>query len=125
MKMTKRTKGNIAKAAALTLDVGAPLIATMSQFPVWVERSAGSTVSGIFLMFALICSVPAFKSIKNLLKTPSAYLLWGILLCLLVALRSIVDEMIIICAVGLASNVAGAALFKYGDGLAKEEKSDG
>ena len=125
MKMSRRTKGKITKAAALTLDVGAPLIATLTQFPVWVERSAGSTVSGIFLVFALICSVPAFKSIKNLLKTPSAYLLWGILLCLLVALRSIVDEMIIICAVGFAANVAGAALYKVGEGMDTKEENNG
>ena len=125
MKISRRTKGKITKAAALTLDVGAPLIATLTQFPVWVERSAGSTVSGIFLVFALICSVPAFKSIKNLLKTPSAYLLWGILLCLLFALRSIVDEMIIICAVGFAANVAGAALYKVGEGMDTKEESNG
>ena len=122
MKMSRRIKGKIAKAAALTLDVGAPLIATISQFPVWVERSAGSTVSGIFVFFALLCSIPAFKSFGKLIKSPSIYILWGIFFCLFIALRTIVDEMILICGVGFAANAIGAALYKIGEGLDREEK---
>ena len=125
MKISKRTKGKITKAAALTLDVGAPLIATISQFPVWVERSAGSTVSGIFVVFALLCSIPAFKSFGKLIQSPSAYILWGILLGLFIALRTIVDEMILICGVGLAANLIGAAIYKVGEGLDREEKQNG
>lgn len=124
MKITNKTKGNIIQwAAIIGLDVGAPLIATCTQFPVWVERSAGSTVSGLFVVFALISAIPLFKKGGEILKSPSITLLFGIVLGLLLALKTIVDEMIIICLVGFVSNLVGSAIYKYGVKLsAKEDK---
>ena len=122
MKIKNKTKGYIVQwAAILGLDVGAPLIATCAQFPAWVERSAGSTVSGLFVVFALISAIPLFKKGGEILKSPSITLLFGIVLGLLVALRTIVDEMIIICLVGFVSNLAGGAIYKYGVSLAEKE----
>ena len=66
MKISKRVKGKIAKTAALTLDIGAPLAATFAMFPAWVERSAGSTVSGTFVVFAILSSIPLFRFLKNI-----------------------------------------------------------
>ena len=117
-------KAKLIKGGALMLDVGAPLIATFTQFPVWVERSAEATVSGMFLMFAILCSVPLLKSAGNLLKSPSAPIIWGLMLAVLVSLRNIVDEMIVISFVGLVSNVVGLGLYKIGDGL-EAKKRDG
>ena len=122
MKIKNKTKGQIVQwAAILGLDVGAPLIATCAQFPVWVERSAGSTVSGLFVVFALICAIPLFKKGGKILESPSVTLLFGVMLGLFVALRTIVDEMIVICLVGFVSNFAGGAIYKYGEALATKE----
>ena len=115
-------KARLIKGGALMLDVGAPLIATFTQFPVWVERSAEATVSGMFLMFAILCSIPLFKSFKGLLKSPSAPLMWGIVFAALVSLRNIVDEMIVISFVGLISNGIGWGLYKVGDNCDKKNK---
>ena len=123
--MKRKTKGKILKCSAICLDVGAPLIATLTQFPAWVERSAGSTMSGIFVVFALLSAVPLFKTMGSMLKSPSSVLLWGIGFGLLLCLRTIVDEMIIICFVGLISNALGMGLYKIGEGLSKEDKQDG
>ena len=122
MKLSKRVKGKMIKGAAIALDIGAPLAATFAQFPAWVERSAGSTVSGTFVVFAILSSIPLFKFLKNILKSPSTPLIWGVALALLIGLRNIVDEMIIICFVGTLSNVAGTAIYKIGEGMDKEEK---
>lgn len=115
-------KAKLVKGGALMLDVGAPLVATFTQFPVWVERSAEATVSGLFLVFAILCSIPIFKSFKSLLKSPSAPLMWGIVLAVLVSLRNIVDEMIVISFVGLIANGVGWGLYKVGDGLEAKNK---
>lgn len=121
--MTNRTKGTLLKGAALGLDVGAPLIATLSQFPAWVERSAGSTMSGLFVVFALLSAIPLFKQFGKMIKTPSVPVVWLLGLGALLALRTIVDEMILICGVGALSNAVGTVLYKYGDSVAgKEEK---
>ena len=108
----------ILKASAIAIDVGAPLIATLTQFPIWIERSSEATVSGIFLVFALLSVVPLFRYFKALVKSPSAPLMWGILLAFLYAMRVIIDEMIVISFVGLVSNLVGMGLFR----LAGEEK---
>lgn len=122
MNISKKMKGNILKGTAVVLDVGGPLIATMTQFPVWIERSAGATMSGMFVIFALLSAIPAFKVFGAMLKSPSSVLIWSIGLVLLITLRTIVDEMIIICFVGVLSNIIGAGMFKIGEGLCKEEK---
>lgn len=113
--MKRTTKGKIFKISALVLDVGAPLAATVSQFPVWVDRSAGATVSGLFVLFALLSAIPFFKQIKAYFKSPSVWVMWCIILVALVALRAIIDEMIVICLIGAAANVIGAGLYKLGD----------
>lgn len=119
--MKNKTKGTIIQWTAVGIDVGAPLVATLTQFPAWIERSAGSTVSGLFVVFALLSAVPLFKKGKEILKSPSAVMLWGICLGLLLALRTIVDEMVIVCMVGLIANLIGAPLHKYGEALATKE----
>lgn len=113
--MKRTTKGKIFKISALVLDVGAPLAATVSQFPVWVDRSAGATVSGLFVLFALLSAIPFFKQIKAYFKSPSVWVMWCIILVALVALRAIIDEMIVICLIGAAANVIGAGLYELGD----------
>lgn len=113
--MKRTTKGKIFKISALVLDVGAPLAATVSQFPVWVDRSAGATVSGLFVLFALLSAIPFFKQIKAYFKSPSVWVMWCIILVALVALRAIIDEIIVICLIGAAANVIGAGLYKLGD----------
>ena len=120
--MKKSAKRLLIKTSALGLDVGAPLIATALQFPAMVERSAESTVSGMFVMFALISAIPMFKFFGGKMKTPSVPIIWAVCCGALIALRSIIDEMIIICAVGTVSNVVGAVMYKVGDSLTDEER---
>ena len=113
--MKRTTKGKIFNSSALVLDVGAPLAATVSQFPVWVDRSAGATVSGLFVLFALLSAIPFFKQIKAYFKSPSVWVMWCVIFVALIALHAIIDEMLVICAIGALSNVIGAGLYKLGD----------
>lgn len=113
--MQRTTKGKICKISALVLDVGAPLAATISQFPVWVDRSAEVTISGLFVLFAFLSLIPFFKQIKAYFKSPSAWVMWCIILVALIALRAIIDEIIVICIIGALANVIGAGLYKLGD----------
>ena len=112
-------KRKILRACAMVIDVGAPLAATVSQFPIWIERSAGATVSGIFILFAILSAVPLFKRFRALMKSPSAPLMWGMIFGFLMALHTIIEEMLIISFVGLISNAIGWGFFK----LAGTEKN--
>lgn len=113
--MQKTTKGKILKISALVLDVGAPLAATISQFPVWIDRSAEATISGLFVLFAFLSAIPFFRQIKAYFKSPSAWVMWCIIFVVLIALRAIIDEIIVICMIGAVANVIGAGLHKLGD----------
>ena len=113
--MKNITKGKIIKGTALTIDVAAPLIATICQFPVWVEKSSSATISGVFLVFAFLSCIPFLNQIKTWLKSPSVPVLWCVFLALFTLLRNIIDQMWIICLVGVISNCAGSIVYKVGN----------
>lgn len=108
-------KRKLVKGCAVCLCVGAPLIATLTQFPLWIERSSEATVSGLCVVFALLSAVPLFKYFKKLIESPSSPIMWGLILCFLYALRAIVDEMIVISFVGFVSNLIGWGMFKLAE----------
>ena len=123
-KLKKETKGHILQIIAVAIDVVVPLVVTYSYFPIWIDRSMGSTIagvslSGMFVAFALICFVPAFRQIRDYFKSPSAYVIWTILFVLFLALEAIITEIKIICFFGMVSNYIGAILYNIGKRLKK------
>ena len=123
--MKKSTLGKVVKWSAIGVDVACPLIATISQFPIWIHRSSEATVSGTFLLFALLSMLPFAKQIATYMKSPSAWVVWGILFALFIALRNIIDEMVIVCFVGLLSNIVGTFVYKLGEKIADGISGDG
>jgi hypothetical protein len=121
--MTKAALGKIVKGSAIGLDVGGPLIATLTQFPIWVEKSSEATVSGLFLLFALLSAIPLAKQIKEFIKSPSVWVLWIVLFAFFIMLRNIIDEMVIVCFVGMLSNIVGTGIYKVGNIIEGEEKN--
>lgn len=119
--MTSKAKGGLLKALAITLDISAPLAATLTQFPVWIEQSAGATVSGIVLLLAFFCCIPFFKHITNFLKSPSIPIVWLVIFVLLTLLNNIINQMIVVCFVGLISNSIGTLIYKIGDKISGKE----
>ena len=65
----------------------------------WIG-SAEATISGLFVLFAFLSLIPFFKQIKAYFKSPSAWVMWCIILVALIALRAIIDEIIVICIIG-------------------------
>ena len=121
--MKKSTKGKILQMGALGIDVGIPALVTVSYFPIWVNRGTEATVSGLAVILALICAVPALRRFKALVKSPSMPLAWTVLFILFLALESIVREIKIICLFGAISNYIGAAMHKAGAKMIEEEKN--
>ena len=113
--MKRRVPWFILTALALAVSIVPPLVATVKQFPVWIERSAEATISGTVCFLIFLCMIPLYKQILALLKTPSAPLMWTILALFMYLMKAIADEMFIVCTVGAISNIAGWALFKWRD----------
>ena len=117
--MTNSVKGRILKATALVIDTVVPLIVTVSNFPIWIDKSADATVSGVcisgvFLVIALFCLIPALRQFVMTMKTPSVPVLWGVLLVIFLCIRSIIDQMVVVLFVGTIANIVGAILYNIG-----------
>lgn len=123
--MKNRTKATIFKGSALALDVGAPLIATLMQFPLWIEQSAEATMSGLCLMFILISCLPFIKQIKELFKSPSSWLMFTIMFVIFTMLRNIIDQIVVVSFVGMVANILGAGIYNIGKRFdEREEKKE-
>ena len=122
--MRNSTKGALMKKSALVMAVGCPIGAALTQFPVWVEDSAEATVSGLFLVVALLSAVPIFRLMRDRLKSPFMPLIWIAITVALLALRAIINDLILIGAIASVSNTAGWALYKGGCFVGQKEDKE-
>ena len=118
--MEKSTKCKLIKAAALGIDVGVPFVATVSYFPVWIDRGANATVSGLSVLLVLICVVPFLRKLGSVFKSPSMPMVWTVLFVIFLALESIVHEIKAICLLGMIANYVGAGMYKIADKMMAE-----
>lgn len=108
--MSYKTIAKLLRGLGIGIDVLAPMIATLTQLPVWIDRSEGATVSGVFIIMAFFCVIPFWRQVKDYMKNPSAPVMWAIFAAVFLCVREICDEMIMISLVGLAANGAGSGL---------------
>lgn len=116
--MTRKAK--LLKLLAIGIDVLVPLIVTLSYFPLWVNRSAEATVSGLAIVFALISFIPLIKVIKKRLASPSVWMVWVFIAVILIALNTIIDQAIVISVFGAIANCIGAIIYKIADRIEGE-----
>ena len=115
--MTNRTKGNILKAIAVTIDVSVPLAATLTQFPLWVEKGNSALASGIVLsastLFLLsVAFTPLWRAILARLRSPASFVMWGIMTFLFISVKNLIDSLILISFAGFVGNLIGAVFFE-------------
>lgn len=115
--MSNKRKSTVIRWTTTAMCIGAPLTATLLQFPVWIAASDKATMSGTFVILAAICSIPFFKQIKEYMKSPAAWVMWGVMFGAFVALRAIIDQMVIVCGIGFAANVLALPIYKAADYL--------
>ena len=123
--MSNRVKGKILKRLALALDVGVPLCVTLTYFPVWIDRSAGATFSGLSIFLVFLCCIPFYSQLRENFKSPSVPMLWTILFVIFLLLENIVHEIKIVCLFGAISNYVGSILYKLGSGYTDNNSNSG
>lgn len=119
--MKNSTKGFILKTTAIVIDVAVPVVATLTQFPLWVEHSAEATMSGMCLVLIGLSVIPFFKVLKEYFKSPSSWVIFGLIFMFLLLLRSILDQMLIVSFAGFVANIIGAALYGIGNNLQQKD----
>ena len=112
--MKNTTKGNILKTIAIVIDVGAPLTATLTQFPVWIDRQEINANSRKMPEKVASEDLSFLNYIKAYFRSPAVWVVWLVLFVFLFAISNIINEMLIVCFVGLIANCIGAILYKIG-----------
>jgi hypothetical protein len=77
-----------------------------------MNEGTGSVISGFTLLLLMGAMLPLWKSVKRILRSPSAYVMWFIAFMIFFMLAKIADEMTVICFVGFVSNLIGAVFFR-------------
>ena len=113
--MNKKTKYIILTSVAFLVSVVPPVIATLMQFPVWVETSSEATISGVAVMLMFISCLPFYKAIINYFKSPSAPVVWLCICAFMYVMKSIAEQMFIVSCVGAVSNLMGMVCFRLRD----------
>lgn len=107
-----KNKGLILRIIGILFCVVPPVIATLEYFPLFKEQPE-TGVSALSAVFLALCAIPAWKYIKKALKSPSAWLLWLVILVFSVCFEPIVYQMKIISAISVVSSVIGAIFFRW------------
>ena len=108
--MNRTNVAKLLRAVAVIIDIVAPLVAIFVQFPIWVDRSSGATVSGLAVLLLVIAAIPLKNKIMQWLKSPSIPVLWAVLFFASVIIVKILNEVIVIAFVGMVANLIGAAI---------------
>lgn len=122
--MKNSTKGAIIKTVAIGIDVGVPLVATLTQFPLWIENSAEATMSGLCLVLLGLSAIPFFKQLKEYFKSPSAWVVWGVIFGVLILMRSIIDQIAVVAFYGFCANCVGAGLYHLGKNVGQKKEKE-
>ena len=112
MMMQNNKKYWILTVLAWLFCIGIPIIVTLTYFPLWVAKDSATTISGTAAILLFIVVIPIVKFAKQIFSNVySCIIVWGILLCLFLALENIISQMIVVCEVALFSNILAAILF--------------
>ena len=79
-------------------------------------------MSGLSVLLLLICVIPAAKHVKIAMRSASIPFVWTAIAIGLVAINSIVEEMIIVAVLGAVANWIGAFLYRAGEKFLKEKE---
>lgn len=111
--MTNRVKYLVLNILALALCIAPPAITALYYFPLWTDATA--RVSGLAVLILIVCAIPFWRVLRDTFKNPSVKTIWFVGLLTFWLIRPIVDEMIVICAVGCIANWIGGLIFKWRD----------
>jgi len=98
------------------------VVAILSYFPLWLAREDASVLSGLAVLLITAALVPMYKYLGNILRSPSAPLMWFAVFIVFLFLSKIANEMTVISFVGFTTNLIGSLFFKLAKRYDKEEE---
>lgn len=135
---TEETRGEAAKRIAAKVGMGLlwaiswffilvlPVIVVLSYFPLWLSTPSKS-VSGLSVFLIGIVCLVAWKFIRPRIPQNVSFLIWlflfyGATLGILLAIRSIITDVILALALSACSTLAGALFYIIWEIIKDERK---
>ena len=112
-------------ALGIGISVIPASVAIFSYFPMWIERDDASILSGFTLLLFAAALIPLYKHLRDILRSPSAPVMWFIFFVLFFILGRIADEMTVISFVGFVTNLIGSIFFKIAKRYGMEAGNEG
>ncbi len=106
-------------ALGLLFSIVPPAAAILFYFPVWITKGGEYLISGIAVLLMILAFVPFFRLVRQILKSPSGYMIWLVIFLVFFFVSRISNEMITISFTGLVGNIIGAFFFKLSRRFAK------
>ena len=113
--MKNNTKHVLLRALGLMLCIVPVATSVLLYFPLWCTVGGGAVVSGFAVLLLILCFIPLVRHVKDILKSPSGYMLWLGLFIIFLLLSKIANEMTVISFVGFIGNALGAIAFKLSE----------
>ena len=88
--------------------IAPPTLATLNLFPL---MTTAGRISACVACLLAVCFVPLFRYLRQVMSSPSAWVLWGLLFAVAAATRAFIDEFYMISMLGFFGSVIGAAFF--------------
>jgi hypothetical protein len=117
MKLSKKAKHRLLYFTGMIFCILPAAAVIISEFPLWVEKGNSALASGIVLsastLFLLsVAFTPLWRAILARLRSPAAFIMWGIMTFLFISVKNLIDSLILISFAGFAGNLIGAVFFE-------------
>ena len=116
--MSDKAKYTLLYVIGLILCIVPVLACIFSEFPLWVRSGidsvfSGFVLSGISLTLAVVACTPLITVVRRKLKTPSAWMMWGIAAIIFTSVKNVIDSLVLISVFGFIGNALGAFFFAF------------
>ena len=128
--MTNTQKYRALYILGVILCVLPTVLCILCEFPLWVAKgnptvASGVTLSALSLSLIVIASTPLLRIIRAKIKTPSMWMIWGIMFLIFYSLESVISSLVLISFAGFIGNVMGAIVFFYAKKYKAKDESEG
>ena len=128
--MTNTQKYRALYILGVILCVLPTVLCILCEFPLWVAKgnptvASGVTLSALSLSLIVIASTPLLRIIRAKIKTPSMWMIMGIMFLIFYSLESVISSLVLISFAGFIGNVMGAIVFFYAKKYKAKDESEG
>ena len=120
----RRLAARICYIVGMLAAILPPAIAFVEKFPVLKEKNYDAVVSWFAVLMLFVCTVPFWRKLKEMLKSPDATFLWLAIFCVFAAVKNIVEGMIVVAFCGLCGNLFAKLMFMVSRAIDASEKKE-